>query len=149
MSGSAPLASRQRYTCGKPPRTPLPGWSATNQSSPPGVHTGSVTALRDVTSATATPGESAGQRTSAQWPAALRTPAIQRPSGEGTTASQVAPAVSGAGTVGTSAPGLSASAASRPPPPRGWARRAPRVTRRHPLPGRQRYRSLRTRQREV
>src|SRR5207245_3899381 len=114
-----PPTSRHAYTCGNP------DGSATNHSSPRGVHTGSARTERDSTSTTAATGVSAGQRTSAQRPAALRVPAIQRPSGDGTTASHVSapspspspsprPGSAGAGTVGRLAPGRNSMATERP-----------------------------------
>jgi hypothetical protein len=107
--------------------------------------------LPDVsTSSAASAGESAGHRTSARRPSALRVPATQCPSGDGATSSHTVPAGSaGAGTVGRADPASSLIAASRPPPPAGATSRAPRVPRRQPRPGIHRYRSLRMRQREV
>src|SRR5207237_289619 len=113
-SGSAVSASArpalQRYTWGNPVG------SATNQSSPDGVHTGSAMLPRVSTSTAPAAGESTGQRTRAQRPPALRLPATHRPSGESPTSSHTAPrGPGGTGSVGVAVAGPRARATSRPP----------------------------------
>ena len=113
--------------------------SVTKSSSPAGVHVGSAITPADSRSTLPASGESAGQRSSAQWPFALRVPATQRPSGDGTTSPQVAlaPPPSGAGGTGSAGrfpPGTSAITDSLPPPTRGATSLAPWVTRCHSPP---------------
>src|SRR5207247_10394921 len=124
VRGSAPVESRQRYTCGNPVG------SVTNNRSPPGVHVGSVITPADSRNTVPASGASAGQRSSAQCPFAFRVPATQCPSGEGTTSPHVTlpPAgPGGTGSAGRLPAGRSAITDKRPPTARGGTSLAPRV----------------------
>ena len=129
MRAWTPAESLQRYTWGSPVG------SATNHRSRSGVQTTSSMLPRVSTNATASAGDVAGHSTSDHRPSAQRTPATQRPSGDGARSVHRASPESGegggAGTVGRPEAGPRVIAASRPPPPAGATRRAPRVTRRH------------------
>src|SRR5439155_5100819 len=104
--------------------------SVTKTGGPAGVHVGWAITPAASRSTLPASGESAGQRSSAQWPFALRVPATQRPSGDGTTSPQVAPApppsgAGGTGSAGRFPPGTSAITDSLPPPTRGPPTLAP------------------------